>query len=182
MQGLKPIHSFTGLPQGIYEVEAVSGKSCIAREFVTIGEPSALAVSATATPFACSAQNTVATSTITVTASNGTPGYLYSIDGTNYQSSNTFEVLDNGAVQNITVFARDNNGCSEPAMVTLQPINTFTAIVSQITAISCANPEEVLITVTDDGNPANNYTFELLPLGNTAGSFVASGTNTYGNL
>ena len=170
--------TFTGLPQGIYEVEAVSGKSCIAREFVTIGEPTALAVSATATPFACSAQNTVATSTITVTASNGTPGYLYSIDGTNYQSSNTFEVLDNGAVQNITVFARDNNGCSEPAMVTLQPINTFTAIVSQITAISCANPEEVLITVTDDGNPANNYTFELLPLGNTAGSFVASGTNT----
>ncbi|NKI31229.1 T9SS type B sorting domain-containing protein [Croceivirga thetidis] len=170
--------NFAGLVAGTYEVEAISSKSCLAREFVTITEPLALVVTASATPFACNAQNTVATSTITVTATDGSPGYLYSIDGTNYQSSNTFEVINDGTIQNITLFARDTNGCEQSDTVILQPINSFSAAVTQNVAISCVNPEEVLITVTDDGNPANNYTFELLPIGNTAGTFVSSPTNT----
>nr|WP_299170980.1 T9SS type B sorting domain-containing protein [uncultured Allomuricauda sp.] len=168
---------FDNLPAGDYRARVISARSCDDFFDQTVTEPAALAVSASATPFACNPNNTVNTSTITVTASDGTGPYLYSIDNINFQTSNVFDVPDTGAVQNITVYVTDANACAETDAVVIQPINTFTAAVTQNTAISCANPEDVLITVTDNGNPGNTYTFELLPIGNPAGSITATPTN-----
>lgn len=168
---------FDNLPAGDYRARVISARSCDDFFDQTVTEPVALAVSANATPFACNPNNTVNTSTITVTASDGTGPYLYSIDNINFQTSNVFDVPDTGAVQNITVYVTDANACAETDAVVIQPINTFTAAVTQNTAISCANPEDVLITVTDNGNPGNTYTFELLPIGNPAGSITATPTN-----
>ncbi|MEX0360788.1 MAG: hypothetical protein AB3N10_07335, partial [Allomuricauda sp.] len=114
----------------------------------------------------------------TVTASGGTGPYLYSIDNVNFQASNTFDVVDTGVVQNITAYVTDANSCAQTAVVApIQPINVFTAAVTQNIGITCTNPEEVLVTITDDGNPANTYTFELLPVGNPAGTLTATPTN-----
>lgn len=169
---------FDNLPQGDYRVRVISGRSCDDFFDRTVTEPTALMVSASATPFVCNASNTVNTSTITVTAGGGTGPYLYSIDNVNFQTTNTFDVVDNGAVQNITVYVTDANSCAETAIVApIQPINVFTAAATQNLAISCANPEEVLVTVTDDGNPGNTYTFELLPVGNPSGTLTATPTN-----
>ena len=171
--------TFTGLAAGTYDVEAVSVRGCSLRETVVVNEPTVLTASALATPFACNPDNTVNTSTITVTVpvGSGTAPYLYSIDNVNFQASNTFDVVDTGLVQNITVYVADSNGCTTTDTVTIDPINVFTAVVSQDVAISCAGPEEVTITVTDDGNPANTYTFELLPIGNPNGALTATPTN-----
>ncbi len=170
---------FDNLPQGDYRVRVISARSCEGFFDQTVTEPTALNVSAIATPFACNANNTVNTSTITVTATNGTAPYLYSIDNVNFQTSNTFDIVDTGATQNITVYVTDGNSCPQTiALPPIQPINTFTAIVTQNAAISCANPEEVLITVTDDGNPTNTYTFELLPVGNPSGGLTSTPTPT----
>lgn len=160
---------FTGLAQGTYVVEVVSDRSCVVSQNITVGEPTALSLNATATPFACAADNTINTSTITTTAAGGTAPYLYSMDGINYQASPSFEVADTGSPQPLTITVRDANGCEVPYNLTLEPLNTFSASVSQTAAISCLNPEEVLISVADDGNPANSYTFELLPVGNPDG-------------
>ncbi|WP_276389030.1 T9SS type B sorting domain-containing protein [Eudoraea chungangensis] len=172
--------TFNGLSAGTYEVEAVSARGCSLREAVTVGEPLALVVSANATAFSCSPANVVSTSTlsVSVTPGTGTAPYLYSIDNVNFQSSSSFEVVDTGVVQNITVYVSDANGCTETDLVSISPINTFSALVSQNIAISCANPEEVLISVTDDGNPGNTYTFELLPLANPNGTLTSNPTNT----
>ncbi|MEJ2161742.1 MAG: SprB repeat-containing protein [Robiginitalea sp.] len=171
---------FAGLAAGDYIVEAVSGLNCNLTQNVTIAEPAPLSLSAAATAFACAPDNTASTSTITATvpAGAGTAPYLYSIDGVNYQAGNTFEVVDTGLTQNITVFVRDANSCIASTPVVLDPLNTFTAAVAQNVAISCVNPEEVLITVTDNGDPANTYTFELLPVGNPDGSLTGTPTNT----
>jgi len=171
--------TFNGLSAGTYEVEAVSNRSCSLREVVVVGEPTVLTVAASATAFNCNPNNTVNTSTITATVpvGAGTSPYLYSIDNTNFQSSNTFDVIDTGIVQNINVYVVDANGCNTFDTVTIDPLNVFTATVSQLTAISCANPEQVLITISDDGNPANNYTFELLPVVNPNGTLTATPTN-----
>ncbi|CAN0200533.1 unnamed protein product, partial [Laminaria digitata] len=169
---------FDNLPQGDYRVRVISSRSCEDFHDETVTEPTALLASATATPFACNASNTVNTSTVTVSASGGTGPYLYSIDNVNFQTSNTFDILDNGAVQNITVYVTDGNSCPQTAIVApIQPINVFTAAVTENIDISCANPEEVLITVSDDGNPANTYTYELLPTGNPLGSMTTNPTN-----
>lgn len=169
---------FDNLPQGDYRVRVISGRSCDDFHDETVPEPTALVVSAASTPFVCNASNTVNTSTVTVTASGGTGPYLYSIDNVNFQTSNTFEVVDTGVVQNLTAYVTDANSCPQTAVVpAIQPINVFTAAVTQTTAISCANPEDVLITVTDDGNPGNTYTYELLPIGNPNGTMTGTPTN-----
>ncbi|MEX0362741.1 MAG: hypothetical protein AB3N10_17330, partial [Allomuricauda sp.] len=169
---------FDNLPQGDYRARVISGRSCDDFFDQTVTEPTVLNVSASATAFVCNVSNAVNTSTITVTASGGTGPYLYSIDNVNFQTSNTFDIVDTGVVQNITAYVTDANSCAQTAVVApIQPINVFTAAVTQNIGITCANPEEVLVTITDDGNPANTYTFELLPVGNPAGTLTATPTN-----
>ncbi len=170
--------TFDNLPEGDYRVRVISSRSCDDFYDETVTEPTLLNVSATATLFACNASNTVNTSTITVNASGGTGSYLYSIDNVNFQTSNTFDITDTGAVQNITVYVTDGNSCPQTAAVpAIQPINIFSATVVQNAAISCVNPEEVTITVSDDGNASNTYTYELLPTGNPSGSLTGTPTN-----
>ncbi len=168
---------FDNLPAGDYQVRVVSSRGCEDTKNETVTEPLALAASALATPFACAADNTVNTSTITITATDGTAPYLYSIDNVNFQTANTFEIIDSGVDQNITVFVEDANGCTTTDLVAIPTINTFTVDVSQNTAISCASAEEVLLTVTDNGNITNTYTYELLPIGNPNGSLTSTPTN-----
>jgi len=171
---------FAGLPAATYQVEAVSDRNCFLREFVVVSEPTVLTVTAAATPFNCNPDNTVNTSTLTATVpvGSGTAPYLYSIDNVNFQTTNTFEIVDTGVTQNIDVYVVDANGCATTDNVTIDPINVFTVAVTQNIAISCINPEEVLITVTDDTNPANVYTYELLPIGNPNGALTSTPTNT----
>lgn len=170
--------TFTGLAQGSYEIEAISGKGCTDILSVSLTEPNPLQVTASATAFACAPDNTVITGNLTVNATEGTAPYLYSIDNVNFQTSNTFNLVDSGSVQNITVFVTDANSCMQTASVTLEPLNVFTVDVTQNIAINCVNPEEVLLTVTDNGNATNTYTYELLPIGNPDGAIVGTPSNT----
>ncbi len=180
--------TFSGLSAAFYQVEAISSRSCSLRETVEVTEPTQLLIDASATAFDCNPDNSVNTSTITVNILDGatTPGvpsgtgpYLYSIDNVNFQVANTFEIIDDGTAQNITVYVTDANNCPASfAVPTIEPLNTFMATVSQDVAISCTGPEEVTITVADNGNPANSYTYELLPLGNPNGTEVPTALNT----
>ncbi|WP_373072050.1 hypothetical protein, partial [Zeaxanthinibacter enoshimensis] len=169
---------FTGLSAGSYDITVTSGRNCSDTQTVIIAEPAALVATATATAFACNPDNSVAQVILTAGATDGTAPYTYSIDGINFVSNNTFTINDTGSTQNIIVTVKDDNGCTDTASVTIDPLNTFTATVSQTTAITCANPESVLITVNDDGNPANVYTYELLPAGNPDGSNTGYPTNS----
>ncbi|TKD65124.1 T9SS type B sorting domain-containing protein [Flavobacterium sp. ASW18X] len=170
--------TFTGLAAGFYQIEAVSAKECASvRTTVEVEQPTVLDATETVTAFACAPDNSVNTATLTITATGGTSAYLYSIDGTNYQTQNTFEIIDNGTVQTITYYVRDANGCPFTDSVTINPINTFNATVAQVVQISCAVNEEVTITVSDNGDVSNVYTFELLPIGNTAATLT--GTPAY---
>lgn len=170
---------FTGLAAGDYQVEAISSKGCAStRQNVTITAPAALVVAVSATAFTCNPSNgaNTATVTATVTPGTGTAPYLYSIDNVNFQTGNTFEIVDNGLAQNITVYVRDANGCNASANVNIAPLNRFTVSVSQDVAISCTGPEQITLTVNDDGNAANIYTYTLLPLGNTNATLTGNPT------
>ncbi len=169
---------FSGLAIGTYQVEAISSKSCTARETVTISEPAVLTASASATAFVCNVSNTTDPSVVTVTAGGGTAPYQYSLDNTNFQTSNVFTLPDTGVTQNLTLYVLDNNGCSTSTTISIEPRNTFSVAISQLTPISCINPELVQVDVTDNGQPTNSYTFELLPVGNTQGSFLSNPSST----
>ncbi|MDF0714816.1 T9SS type B sorting domain-containing protein [Muricauda sp. 334s03] len=169
---------FENLPQGTYQVRVVSERECEDIKTETVDEPNPLGATATATAFECTPSNSVDESTITVTPSGGTPfagpdPYLYSFEGNSFTSDNTFDVVDDGTVQTINYIVRDANGCEYWDSVDVQPLNTFTLDANQDFAISCINPESVILTVTES-TPGDTYTFELLPTGNPYGNVVLS--------
>ncbi|WP_069859212.1 T9SS type B sorting domain-containing protein [Arenibacter sp. NBRC 103722] len=168
---------FTGLTAGNYDITVTSDRGCFTMQTVTIGEPTIVDVTATATSFACNANNQASQAVITAVGTGGTAPYTYSINGVNFFTSNTFNISDNGSDRVITVTIKDDNGCTDVTTVNISALNKFTATLAQDAAISCAGPEEVTITINDNGNAANVYSYQLLPVGNT--NATQTGTPTY---
>ncbi|MCX2720386.1 T9SS type B sorting domain-containing protein [Lentiprolixibacter aurantiacus] len=179
---------FDNLAPGTYQVEVISDRGCTVRSGdVDIIEPSPLQIATTATTFTCDPNsNRFNTATITVyTDTNGdgtgtdtgTGPYTYSMndgtpqfDGTNFQTSNTFEIIDNGGTQNIIITARDQNGCEIIDSVTLNPPSdlTFSFNVNPITCDVTGfgvNPGTIEIIINEG---PGNYDVEILPLGSQA--------------
>ncbi|WP_303315151.1 T9SS type B sorting domain-containing protein [Flavivirga abyssicola] len=168
---------FEDLVAGDYTVEVTSGKGCTNTAVVRVDEPLALTVSGTATPYTCAPDNSVNTSTLTINegAGTGTAPYAYSIDGTNYFTTNTFDIIDTGVPQTINIFVRDNNGCIESNTVNIAPLPTLTAAtVAVATPIDCNGTGSVDITVTGG---SGNFTFQMLPSGTPQASNIFSITN-----
>ncbi|MFS4415438.1 T9SS type B sorting domain-containing protein [Maribacter sp. 2307ULW6-5] len=174
---------FDNLIAGDYRVRIISSKACDAFRDETIAEPTELRINATATAFACAPDNSEQNAIITVDildgtgtpgTPSGTPPYLYSLDNVNFQTANTFTVLDTGAQQNLTVYVTDGAGCAVTDTITIDPLNTFTANVGQDLAISCQNPERVTVNVTETGAPGDVYDIVLLPVPNGNGTLVSA--------
>jgi gliding motility-associated-like protein len=166
---------FSGLPAGTYSVQVTSGRDCVAVQDVIIGEPTLLEVTGTATDFACAIDNSVNTATITITEVGGTAPFLYSINGVNYFTNNTFEIIDNGSVQNIAIYVQDANGCIANNNVIINPLEELTAAVANIvTPIDCNDSGSVEIIVTGG---SGNFTYEMLPSGTPQASNIFSITS-----
>ncbi|MCG9910533.1 MAG: T9SS type A sorting domain-containing protein [Flavobacteriales bacterium] len=116
---------FSGLTSGAYSVSITDGAGCTATSnVVNIANPPAISANGTVlTAVTCHNGNNGA---ITVNASGGTGTLQYSINGTNYQPSNTFSGLQPGSY---TVFVRDANLC-----------------VQQGNTLVIANPSPVVVT------------------------------------
>jgi large repetitive protein len=169
---------FSGLPQGSYTIEVVSGRNCRATQIVPVTQPSVVVASASASIFTCASDNSVQASVITVTGSGGTPGtlgYTYSIDGINYTSTNTFNVVDNGSVQNITVYVKDSNGCIDTDTVTINPIIALTGSITVAQAIDCTRSEIITLNA---GGGTGSYTYSVIPAG-AANVVAGPGVNQF---
>jgi large repetitive protein len=173
---------FTGVAAGAHTITVRSNlPGCFLTLPVTVGQPALpLSVTGSATVFGCAANNTVNTSTITLTAAGGTvgTGYLYSITGTTtgYSLTNTFPITDTGAVQIITGYVKDSKGCIATTTVTINPLPTITAVnIVQTTAINCNNNTEI-VTVNVTGG-SGNFEYSLQPV--TPTSYQASNVFTF---
>ncbi|HUH47641.1 MAG TPA: SprB repeat-containing protein, partial [Arenibacter sp.] len=173
--------SFADLGQGRYEVEVVTARNCrVLSGLIEIDEPLPFAITASAPDFTCEVgANRYSSTTITVlTTDPGTlgAGYKYSITGfENYQSGNTFEIVDNGSPQNITVYAIDGNGCE--TFFDLPVINPPTDVKPSsipVSALDCKNPERVRIEVVGTTNftVTVNSVVPIAPVTVTGSSFA----------
>ncbi|MDC6350648.1 T9SS type B sorting domain-containing protein [Zeaxanthinibacter sp. PT1] len=169
---------FSALDAGTYTITVVSDRGCSDVQSFDIIEPAMLDVTATATAFTCNSDNNVTQSVVTISPSGGTLPYTYSLDGVSFTETDTFLVNDTGAVQHLNITLRDANGCEAAYPITLEPLNQFSAVVNQLSPIHCGGDEIVEVRVSDDGNPSNTYTFELLPVGNPDGAFISNPSNT----
>jgi len=170
---------FTGLPAGTYTVQVTSGRDCIATEDAIIDEPTTLSVTGVITDFECAPDNTINTATLTLTEAGGTSPYLYSIDGSSYFTTNTFDIVDTGLPQTISIYAKDANGCVATNTVLVNPLPEITATAfTTVTPIDCTNSGTVQINVTGG---SGNFTYQMLPAGTPQASpiFNIPGPGTY---
>jgi Zn-dependent metalloprotease len=94
---------------------------------IVINEPPilGLSVAVQSNPLCSSSNDGV----IQATATGGTPPYQYSLNGINYQNSNS---LTTAVVGNNTAYVRDANGCVQTENVTLTPSITLPSGANQI--------------------------------------------------
>ncbi len=105
---------FANLAAATYTVSFKEANGCAGTLPVIISQPSAITQIITKQDARCNGQSN---GQLTIVAGGGTPAYQYSINGSSYQSSNTFTV----AAGNYTTYVRDAAGC----------VSTSTGIVSQ---------------------------------------------------
>jgi gliding motility-associated-like protein len=106
---------FTGLAAASYTVKVKDATARVATANTIVSNIAGAQIAAAdTTPTSCSNN----TGTINVLAQAGTTPYLYSIDGSNFVSSNIFTGL---AQNNYTVTVKDGRGCltTKPALITL---------------------------------------------------------------
>ena len=98
--------TYSNLSAGTYTIYIKDLSDCVQTYNQTITQPTAIGISvdsATA-PTCYNGSN----GSIVVSGSGGTSPYTYSKDGTNYQSSGTFNTLTTGSY---TLYVKDTNGC-----------------------------------------------------------------------
>ncbi len=132
---------------------------------VTVIEPSAIVVFATAGNIACNA----GTTTLAVTATGGTGTLQYSLNGGAFQAGNTFTV--NAAGSPYTVTVRDANLCSIPTnTLTVSEPTSLNATASAGTVLCNAGTTILTVTATG-GTGALQYSLN-------GGAFQAGNTFT----
>ena len=95
---------------------------------------------------------------VSIAVSGGTTDYEYSIDGTNYQLSPTFNNLSQGAYN---IIVEDENGCIDSIPIQInQPINPLSNL-SGFIEPSCYTGQDGSITITSNGGTFP-YTLSLI--------------------
>lgn len=179
---------FTGLVAGTYAVNVTSGRDCDAPTTITITDPALVVATAKASPFTCSATNTLNTTIVTVSGAGGAGSgaladYTYSENGTNWKTTNTFNVIDNGSSQTKTYYVKDANGCIDEDQITINPFPKLTTpTITRVTQIACNNGGEEINVVINGGATPYNFHYQVSVDGGAFGLPVipvTAGTNTF---
>ncbi|MFN4314659.1 MAG: SprB repeat-containing protein [Chitinophagaceae bacterium] len=136
--------NFSNLAAGTYTVTARNSEGCTGTRQFTLTNPSptctGVTITVTANATAATPCATPAAGSISASAS-GSTGFTFSIDGASFQASGNFSNLAPG---NYTVTAKDANGCTGSANVTVGsapagPLFTAVRTLMDNNCVSCHN-------------------------------------------
>ncbi len=161
----QPVGDFLNLPVGSYRVK-VRDASCTDSLAVTIVQafPDLVIDNAAVLAATCSGNPD---GQISIAGSGGNGTYMYSVDGTNFQSSNMFNVLPG----NYTVTIRDGNGCTATRTVVVALNNDVTVDAGADPTI-CEGDSYTIPAVS------NADTYAWTPAGSLSGSTTLTPTAT----
>ena len=148
---------FTGLAEGNYDVilqYTVGASICYTNpQTATItANPAITGTAELTSPYSCTDNGTITVTGVT----GGDAPYTYSIDGVNFQTSNTFTGLLDG---NYTITIQDDSGCTFITNnITIDPLNPPTDLTFDNTPLTCpTNTTTVTITGTTGGTGVLEY-------------------------
>jgi gliding motility-associated-like protein len=141
---------FNNLPAGVYTINSRDVAGCQTSIVVTITQPTPLTLGLTSAPVRCFGTST---GTINATASGGTPGYQYQVNGTGYQASGTFPTMP---ANTHIVQVRDANGCTATQTVTITQPTALTLNVSAQNA-NCTAANGIASSTVTGGTPPYSY-------------------------
>jgi gliding motility-associated-like protein len=144
---------FTGVSAGAHLVKLRNAGGCVSADIpVTVAAGSGIVATTSTTSTACVGANN---GSITVTPTNGTPPYLYTLDGGTTQSSNVFANLSAGQHE---IIIADALGCSSASISVVIAAGTSLTGTAASTAVSCNGATNGTITVTaTNGSPPYQY-------------------------
>ena len=157
----------TGLTAGNYTVAVADAGGCPATQTISITQPTALTITATATQAGC----TTSIGTASAAPSGGTGSYTYLWDPT-FQTTQTATGLAQG---NYTVTVMDANACTHTQTVAVTALNTLSVTVSS-TLAGCT-----VSNGTATANPGGGtipYTYNW-SIGQTAPTATGLAAGTY---
>ena len=163
--------NISGVCAGTYSVTVTDAKTCTATANKVITAPTPVTATIAKTNATC---NNTCNGTITVTASGGTAGYQYSLNGAPNQVSNSFTALCDGAYN---VLVTDANGCTVTVSTTITEPPVLTASLVSSVPATCGTSSGSVTVSASGGTPA--YTYTLGAVNNTTGTFTGLAPGTY---
>lgn len=147
------ISATAGNSGGVIMVTATNGCGTSSSSNLTVTAP--LSAMANGTNLTCNGDNS---GSITVTASNGSPSYSYSTDGSTWSSSASISGLAAGTY---TVSTRDQAGCTVTNTVTISEPTAINATTTPTNASSSTAADgSVVVTGTSGGNGGYTYSID----------------------
>ena len=164
--------TFFGLAAGVYTTYVKDASGCIATHTVAVTQPTAVSATSQTTSASC---NLATNGDINVTASGGTPGYTYSMDGINFFPTGDFSDLGAGTY---TVMVKDNNGCTFTISSTVGQPSIITSTIA-VGNSTCGNTNGNIL-VTAGGGSGSGYQYSINgTVYNSTGSFTGLPDSTY---
>ena len=152
----QPGTTFGGLAAGTYTLSVKDANGCLYAESIGLSNvPGPSDLTSLSTSSTCGNANG---SLEVATVSGGTAPYLYSIDGTNFQSSATFSGL---AAATYTLTVKDANGCLYAEAGSISDIAGPSDFTATITSSTCGNANgEISVSAAAGGSAPYTYSID----------------------
>ncbi len=141
---------FTNLAGGTYTAYVKDSKGCVASQPVTVSQSAPMVVNVNKQNSSTCINNGAAQASV----SGGNPPFTYSINGTVFQSGQSFAGLAPGSY---TLTAKDNKGCTGTKNFTIDP-NPLTVTAQPRNATNCVNNGKIEVYRSGGFAP---YTYSL---------------------
>ncbi|MBL0147096.1 MAG: SprB repeat-containing protein [Chitinophagaceae bacterium] len=147
---------FTGLATGTYNVYVKDAITCYSNSIAIITAKARPTVTAFTVSATCNNNDGM----IIATGASGSAPYTYSIDGTVFQSSNTFTGLAAGFY---TITVKDTSNCTNTTGVSVGNLGAPTITSTVIVAAKCNNPNGSITVNATGGSGGFEYSINALP-------------------
>ena len=158
-------NSFLNLAAGLYTAYVKDGAGCVITKSITVASAAPIVVN----PFVRPASSCSNDGSIEIYRTGGIPPYMYSLDGTNYQSGNVYSNLTAGPY---TTYVKDSKGC----------IGSTTVTVSQGASLVVNATKTLVSTCMNDGSFQLSAVGGFPPYAYSKDDITYQSSSTFGGL